>query len=113
MSYPYKQTTKRTARGRVDLHRLLMEQHLGRRLTRLEFVHHKNGDKRDNRIENLEVVTPAQHAFEHGQWKHPTHKRCAVCDRWFEPSPTKRAIKQTCSKACRYRLSALTQSSRK
>jgi len=49
----------------IDEHRLLMEKHIGRKLTRHEVVHHKNGDGRDNRLENLEIMSQSAHARHH------------------------------------------------
>ena len=46
-------------------HRVVMEQIIGRKLTMHEHVHHKNGDRTDNRPENLELLPVADHHRQH------------------------------------------------
>jgi HNH endonuclease len=52
--------------GYVRQHALVMSQHLGRPIAANEVVHHKNEDRTDNRLENLEVMTrSAHHSLHH------------------------------------------------
>lgn len=53
-----------SAGGWIMEHRLVMEQHLGRRLLKTEQVNHINHVRHDNRVENLEILTPGDHARE-------------------------------------------------
>jgi predicted nucleic acid-binding Zn ribbon protein len=63
--------------GYVYKHRLVMEEELGRRLAREEHVHHKDGNKRNNDIENLELISNKIHAHMHKGFK--KKRPCSVC----------------------------------
>lgn len=50
------------SRGYILEHRLVMEQYIGRFLLPSEDVHHINGNRQDNRIENFQLLTHGQHS---------------------------------------------------
>lgn len=91
--------------GYVREHRLVMEKELGKPIHPRYDVHHINGDKKDNRPENLQVLTSLQHDRLHGQLKPNSNfdKRCIVCNRKFTVDSTRRKGKwepKSCSRRC-------------
>lgn len=68
--------TKRNGRHQ---HRIVAEAMLGRPLLSSEIVHHKDGNKRNNNPENLEVMTQSEHCKKHFR----KHIECSVdgCER--------------------------------
>jgi hypothetical protein len=61
-------------RGHVPQHRLVMERHLGRLLSGVEIVHHSNGEKSDNRLENLLLFASQSAHMLHHQTVSKTHQ---------------------------------------
>lgn len=103
--------------GYVFEHILIMEKHIGRYLTKEECVHHINHDRKDNRIENLQLF--ASHG-EHTKYGHPEihekqkgvtirSRECAICNTYFNYTH-KNSGKKTCSNECRFKLKKITMS---
>lgn len=49
----------------IKEHRYIMEKYIGRKLLSDEHIHHINGIKTDNRLENLEILSRSDHIKKH------------------------------------------------
>ncbi len=101
-----------TRHGYVLEHRIVVENNLGRILEKSEVVHHKNGNKKDNRISNLEVMTKEAHARLHqlGVGRKWVTLRCPNCGVIFDKPQNVTFLAKggrytCCSNACKGRIS--------
>uniref|UniRef100_A0A6M3KF57 Putative homing endonuclease n=1 Tax=viral metagenome TaxID=1070528 RepID=A0A6M3KF57_9ZZZZ len=65
----YDNNHPKSHKNKVRAHRLIMENYLGRYIDRSEVVHHINGNRTDNRIENLLLMTNSEHSKYHWSLK--------------------------------------------
>lgn len=86
-------------------HRLVMERILGRPLQRREEVHHINGDRTDNRPDNLRILSPGEHQRFHDFGARQRATRpvliCKWCGAVYTRKPSKVSESSYCSHACR------------
>ena len=102
-----------TKNGYVLLHRITMENHLNRLLNKNEVVHHKDHNKKNNSIDNLEVLDSREHnklhRLEHGSkvvklkcpWCHKEFTKRRGATHLVKPSKYKCTC---CSSSCRGKL---------
>jgi len=79
-------------------HRFLIEQKIGRLLKKEEIIDHINGNKLDNRIENLQILSPIAHNKKHYVYK-GDNASCEICGKKFRVKPYK--LKQKKLFCCR------------
>lgn len=92
-----------TSNGYVLYHRVVMENYLGRLLYSDEVVHHKDGNKHNNTIDNLEVLSNKEHSALHAKrGRAYVELVCKNCGKVFyrEKRQIKKGRDAFCSRHC-------------
>jgi hypothetical protein len=82
-----------TKDGRIQEHVFVMTEMLGRALTALEVVHHRDEDKKNNALDNLMLfATQAEHQLYHAEQRalkacgNSTFMKCYHCKEYDDPA---------------------------
>jgi hypothetical protein len=98
---------RRNARGHYAEHRIVVENAVGRPLETNEHVHHVDGNKTNNALANLEILSRREHSKRHAVVAQPVSVTCPECELEFEVKP--HVLRQrlarsggvvTCSRSC-------------
>ena len=94
-----------TSNGYVLEHRVVMENAIGRLLEQWELVHHIDENKKNNAIENLQILTIAEHNQHHAPDPEYIILKCDECGSEFARRANQRAeVKKYknafCSRSC-------------
>lgn len=82
------------------VHRIIAQAFIKNDLDDKYEVHHKDRNRANNSINNLEVLLRYDHKLEHNL-KYSEQKQCIVCGKLFTPNITKRLRAKVCSKECK------------
>lgn len=75
---------KMNSNGLYPLHRVILENKLGRLLESNEIAHHIDGNKENNTPENIELKSWSKHSVDHNKERFPKQMLiCCVCKRTF------------------------------
>lgn len=109
---------KATKNGYVLEHRIVVENNLGRLLNSDEVVHHKDGNKKNNDISNLEVMKRIEHSKLHSSLVGQLYVslKCPECGKIFERQRVQSFLVKKgklncnfCSNSCRGKFSRKVQ----
>lgn len=104
---------KATKNGYVLMHRIIMENHLKRILNENEIVHHIDENKKNNSIENLQILSNKEHGKHHSKSRSRIYVKlkCPWCQKEFEIPKNQSFLQKSskynctcCSKFCRGKL---------
>lgn len=102
---------KANTKGLYPLHRVLMENELGRLLKTGEVVHHKDGDTTNDELDNLELTETSEHSRHHGLERgEMIDIVCVICSKRFQLPRYRYKLRMkrsksgglACSRACGY-----------